>query len=106
MDAYTLPRVRLMVEFPIIQGGALALITTYAGWSLFATLSGRLIPRSWVDAMRVQDQVLLADMRNRLDDISETVKIKDQQLTLILEEHGKTVTQVMSALPVRDEGRP
>jgi len=91
-------------QLPLIQGGALAVITTYAGWTLFAILTGRLIPRSWVEAMRTQDAVLVEDLRARLSDANDTVKTVTEQRDLLIAEQGRTVTKVLRSLPhVPDE---
>ena len=84
---------------PVIQGSALAVITVYAAWSLYATLTGRLIPRSWVDAMRTQDKVIEADLRSRLEDANETLRTERQQKELVMNEFGDTLTKTLRSLP-------
>ena len=84
---------------PVIQGSALAVITVFSAWCLYAILTGRLIPRSWVDAMRTQDKVIEADLRSRLVDERSARQDAEKQRDLVMNEFGATFLKTLRSLP-------
>lgn len=92
-----------MDHLPVIQGGALGILTVFSGWCLYAILKGWLIPRSWVEAMRTQDKVIEEDLRARLKDAKDAQETEREQKQLLLYEIGPTITKALGSLPRTEE---